>query len=189
MALLRSINVWLTSIERIAGILAAIALAAIMVIVALDVSMRYIFNRPFAWSYDFVSLYVMAALFFLALSRTYAVHGHVNVDLLHHFLGPRARRSLELVITLGSAGLFALMTYAGATRAWSQYVGNEVMSGLYTWPAWVSAVFVPIGSGLIVIRLVFDAVCHLTTLINGVEILPLPPVAGSDQAVREGAFE
>jgi len=189
MSLLRSISVWLSRIEKAAGIVAAIALAAIMVIVALDVTMRYVLNRPFAWSYDFVSLYVMAALFFLALSRAYAVHGHVNVDLLHHFLGPRARRSLELVITLASAVLFALMTDAGATRAWSQYTDNEVMTGLYAWPAWASAVFVPIGGSLIVVRLVFDAICHFTTLISGVEILPLAPVAGSEQAVREGGFE
>src|ERR1700727_982593 len=100
MPLLRSIDSCLRRIETAAGVLAAIALAAIMAIVALDVSMRYIFNRPFAWSYDFVSLYVMPALFFLALSRTYAVNGHVNVDLLHHFIGRRSRRFLELLITL-----------------------------------------------------------------------------------------
>jgi TRAP-type C4-dicarboxylate transport system permease small subunit len=189
MILLRSINAWLCRVEAAAGIVAAVALAAIMVIVALDVSMRYIFNRPFAWSYDFVSLYVMAALFFLALSRTYAVNGHINVDLLHHFLGARARRFFEFLITLCSLVLFAALTYAGATRAWSQYTGHEVMSGVYAWPAWASAVFVPIGCGLIVVRLIFDSICHLTTLISGVETLPLPPVAGSEAAVREGSFE
>lgn len=189
MAFLRSTDYWLRRVEIAAGVVAALALAAIMVIVALDVSMRYIFNRPFAWSYDFVSLYVMPALFFLALSRTYAVNGHVNVDLLHHFVGSRTRRIFEFLVTLCSTVLFAVVTYAGATRALSQYLGNEVMSGVYAWPAWVSAAFVPVGCGLIVVRLLFNLICHLTTLISGVEVLPLPPVAGSVEAVREGSFE
>jgi TRAP-type C4-dicarboxylate transport system permease small subunit len=186
---LRKINVWLGAIEYAILQFAVVALVLIMGIVSIDVAMRYIFNRPFAWSYDFVSIYLMAFLFFLALARTYAVNGHVSVDLLHHFVGNTARRVLYLVITLVSAMLFSLITYASATRAISQYVENDIVTGDYAWPLWIAGAIVPIGCGLLVLRLCFDALCHLMTLMTGAEIIPLPPTAGSDPIADRASFE
>jgi TRAP-type C4-dicarboxylate transport system permease small subunit len=179
----------LTALERFASSLAAVALFTIMAVVASDVVLRYLFNRPWGWSYDFISLYVMVGLFFLALSRTFAVHGHVSVDLLHHYLTPSARRWCELVICLLSAGLFALMTQAGAIRAWQSYIDNDVLAGAFAWPAWPSAALVPFGAGMITLRLILSMVCHAYTLARGREVIALPPVTGSAQAAESGSFE
>jgi TRAP-type C4-dicarboxylate transport system permease small subunit len=179
----------LSLVERAASILAALALFLIMAIVASDVAMRYLFNRPWGWSYDFISLYVIVALFFLALSRTFAVNGHISVDLLHHVLSPRARRLCEIVICLLSAGFFAVMTEAGAWRALTAFEDGDVLAGAVAWPAWMSAVFVPVGAGLLTLRLSLSALCHAFTLATGCEIIPLPPVAGSAAAIERGAFE
>jgi TRAP-type C4-dicarboxylate transport system permease small subunit len=186
---LRKINVWLAAAENAISKIAVVALILIMGIVSIDVAMRYVFNRPFAWSYDFVSIYLMAVLFFLALARTYGVNGHVSVDLLHHFVSGRIRRAFYLATTIVSATLFALITYASATRAISQYVENDIVTGAYAWPLWISAAMVPIGCALLVLRLCFDAICHLTTLVTSVEILPLPPTAGSEQVGGQASFE
>ena len=48
--------------ERAASILAALALFLIMVMVASDVAMRYLFDWPWGWSDDFISLYVIVAI-------------------------------------------------------------------------------------------------------------------------------
>jgi TRAP-type C4-dicarboxylate transport system permease small subunit len=186
---LRKINVWLGAVENAISQIAVAALSLIMGIVSVDVAMRYVFNRPFAWSYDFVSIYLMAFLFFLALPRTYAVNGHVSVDLLHHFVSNSVRRLFYLVITIVSGTLFALITYASATRAVSQYIENDIVTGAYAWPLWISGMMVPIGCALLVLRLFFDAICHLTTLVTGIEIVPLPPTAGSEQIADQASFE
>ncbi len=96
--ILKHLDTALSLVERFASLLAAIALFLIMAIVASDVALRYLFNRPWGWSFDFISLYVIVGLFFLALSRTFAVHGHISVDLLHHYLSPTARRWCAVVI-------------------------------------------------------------------------------------------
>jgi TRAP-type C4-dicarboxylate transport system permease small subunit len=189
MEILRTINLWLGAIENAILQFAVVALVLIMGIVSIDVAMRYILNRPFAWSYDFVSIYLMTFLFFLALARTYSVNGHVSVDLLHHFVGNKARRVFYLVTTLVSAALFGLITYASATRAIAQYVENDIVTGDYGWPLWIAGAMVPIGCGLLVLRLCFDAICHLMTLMTGVEIIPLPATAGSEQAADQASFE
>ncbi len=187
--ILKRLDRALTLVECVAASLAAFALFLIMTIVASDVALRYLFNRPWGWSYDFISLYVIVGLFFLALSRTFAVHGHISVDLLHHYLTPSGRRGCELVICLLSAGLFALMTKAGAARAWEHYIDNDILAGAFAWPAWASAAFVPLGAGMITLRLLLSAVCHGYTLATGDEVIALPPIAGSAQAIESGAFE
>ena len=187
--ILKCLDRALSVVETAASFLAAVALFLIMAIVSSDVALRYLFNRPWGWSYDFISLYVIVGLFFLALSRTFAVHGHISVDLLHHYLTPSARRWCELVICLLSAGLFALMTHAGAVRAWQHYIDSDVLAGAFAWPTWASAVFVPLGAGMITLRLILSMVCHGYTLATGREVLPLPPIAGSAQAIQSGSFE
>ena len=56
--------------ERVCSGLAAAMLLAIMLIATLDVAMRYFLNSPLGWSYDLISLYLMAGMFFLAMSST-----------------------------------------------------------------------------------------------------------------------
>lgn len=187
--MLRRLDLALSTIERIFSLCAVTALFAIMSIVASDVALRYIFNRPWGWSYDFISLYVIVGLFFLSLSRTFAVHGHISVDLLHHYLGATARRSCEAVICFLSAGLFATITYASAVRAWEHFVANDVLSGSVAWPAWPSAALVPLGAGLMTLRLALTMICQVYTLATGRIVIALPPVAGSAEAIKEGAFE
>lgn len=187
--LLKRLDLTLSAIERIFSLFAVVALFAIMSIVASDVALRYIFNRPWGWSYDFISLYVIVGLFFLSLSRTFAVNGHISVDLLHHYLGTTARRACEVVICFLSAGLFATITYASAVRTWQHFIANDVLSGSFAWPAWPSAALVPLGAGLITLRLTLAMVCQIYTLATGRIIIALPPIAGSAQAIKEGAFE
>jgi TRAP-type C4-dicarboxylate transport system permease small subunit len=179
----------LSAVERAASFLAAIALFLIMSIVATDVALRYLFNSPLGWSFDFISLYVIVGLFFLALSRTFAVNGHISVDLLHHYLTPSARRACEVVICLLSAVLFAWMTRAGAARAWQHYIDNDILAGAFAWPTWASAAFVPLGAGMITLRLILSMTCHGYTLATGREVIALPPIAGSAQAIQSGSFE
>jgi TRAP-type C4-dicarboxylate transport system permease small subunit len=187
--LLKRLDRALSILERFASFLAAVALFLVMAIVTNDVALRYLFNRPWAWSYDFISLYLTVGLFFLALSRTFAVHGHISVDLLHHYLSPSSRRWCDLVICGLSAVFFALMTEAGAVRAWQHYVDNDVLAGAFAWRLWPSAAFVPLGAGMLTLRLALTMLCDAYTIITGEEVIPLPPISGSTQATEERAFE
>lgn len=189
MTLLASLDRALRAVETVASSLAALALFAIMWIVGIDVAMRYLFNRPFGWSYDFISLYVIVALFFLALSPTFAANGHINVDLLHHALPRWGRRVCEVMICTLSAGFFGLLTETSAARTWEAYQAGDVLAGSYSWPTWASLIFVPLGAGLLTLRLALSGLCHLATLLGGREIIPLPAIAGSSEAIAQRGFE
>jgi hypothetical protein len=81
------------------------------------------------------------------------------------------------------------MTEAGAGRALTAWLDGDVLAGAVAWPAWMSAVFVPVGAGLLTLRLSLSALCHAFTLATGREIIALPPVAGSAPAIARGSPE
>jgi TRAP-type C4-dicarboxylate transport system permease small subunit len=178
-------GLWLSKIERAFSIAAAIILFAIMAIVATDVAMRYLLNAPFIWSYDLISLYLELALFYFALSRTFDTHGHVGVDILHYYVTPRVRRIFEILTCAVALPLFALMTYAGVVRAAAAFAASDVIAGLIAWPTWISIALVPLGAGLLTLRLAVNLAAHATALATGVDVIPLPPLARSAEGGSE----
>lgn len=151
----------LKAMERAAALVAVGFMLAIMLVVTADVVMRYLFNSPFAWAYDLIALYLMAGVFYFVLSDAYRENAHVSIDILHARMGPRARRTADLVTALVSVVLFALIAWIGAERAWENFANDEVLAGEIAWPVWLSAVIVPIGSTLLVLRLALQFVRKL----------------------------
>jgi TRAP-type C4-dicarboxylate transport system permease small subunit len=179
----------LSRIEAAFSNAAAIIMFAVMLIVASDVGMRYAFNRPFSWSYDLISLYLVLALFYFCLSRAFATHAHVGVDILHYYVSPRTRRLFELITCLVSAPLFAAIALVCGRRAMAAFIGNDFMVGAIAWPTWGFVVLAPIGCGLLTLRLVLNGVAHAIALFGGPEIIPLPALARSDEGLDQAAFE
>ncbi len=179
----------LSWIEMALSFTASVILFAIMAIVAADVAMRYIFNRPFGWSYDLVSLYLVLAIFYFCLSRAYVTHAHVGVDILHYYVSTRTRRLFLLISCLVSAPLFAAIAVATFRRAWAALLADDVIEGAIPWPTWAYAGLAPLGTAILTVRLVADAVAHAIAWAGGPEIIPLPALARSDEGIDEAAFE
>ena len=165
-------------------VLAAVLLLAIMLIVVADVFMRYALNRPFSFTYDLVGLYLLAGLFFLSLSDTFRVRAHVSVDILVQHLPPAGRRASEIVTCLCGIPVFAAIAWLGWQRAWENWVSNDVLAGAIPWPTWASAVLVPVGCGLLVLRLVMHLAGQVASLASGTDITPLPRVLGHGTGER-----
>lgn len=170
--MLEALTSTLRRVEYVVTAVAALCMFAIMLIVGADVVMRYVFRSPLSWTYDFISLYLMAALFFLVVSDAYASHSHVNVDILYKNMPATARRLCD-VITLGvGSALFTAMCYAGALRFWSAFEASDVLAGAIPWPMWPSYVLVPVGAGLMAFRLVLHLVNAIASLVVRRELVP-----------------
>ena len=172
-------------VERIATWIAAVLMFAIMVIVAADVFMRYVFNRPFGWAYDLISLYLMAAVFFLVLSNAYLVGAHVSVDILQQTLSAKPYRVTELVTTAVSFIVFALITGAGWNRMVDSFEQGDVLAGAIPWPTWPALLLVPVGCGLLALRLLIAFAGHLASLVTGRDLFPVRPHAHHGQETFE----
>lgn len=165
-------------VERLFDCVTALLMLLIMMIVVIDVTLRYLFNSPLIWAYDMISLYLMAGVFFLAISSTYAAHKHIGLDILVQRFSPKGRRYAEILTSVVSLPLFFLICVVGAERAYSNWTNGDAMAGLIAWPTWIAAALVPLGIGLLTLRMTFRLVGQIISLATGRNVAELIPVIG-----------
>lgn len=163
-------------------LVAAALLFAIMLLVVADVFMRYVVGRPFTFTYDLVGVYLMTGVFYLVLPHAQASHAHVAVDILLNSFPDHARRVAEVVSCIAGASVFALITYVGWERALDNYLSGDVLAGVIPWPTWASAALVPVGAGVLVLRLALTALGHAASLVTGRSLVDLAPLSGQSEA-------
>lgn len=149
--MIRRISLALARYEAVLLALGAICLFAMMIIVFVDVAMRYLFNSPLGFSYDLISLYLMVGVFFFALSDTLRHDEHVRVDILYLRMPEGLRRLCDRISYGLAAVLFAVVLWTGLIRALASTAQGEVMATLIPWPIWVAYWMVPIGTAPIVL--------------------------------------
>lgn len=172
----------ITALENTLGVLASLMLLAIMLLVVLDVAMRYVFRAPLGWSYDLISMYLMAGLFFFSLSVTLQHEEHVRVDLLLKHFPPAMRHLAEFVTYLAASVVFGLIVYITFSKAVHSFQANEVAPGEIPWPAWLSIALVPVGAGLLLLRMLFRLVGHALSLATRRTRIKLPALTGAEEA-------
>lgn len=144
---------WVAHVEDVAVWLAGATLAAIMVVIVLDVFLRYLFNSPLLWVYEFVANYMIPFAFFLALAQTMRRGEMIRVDFFGRLVPRTTKWLLYLVALLASLLIFAVLTYISTREALSAFVAGENSVGYYVWPIWVSKAFVAVGVLLLTVRL------------------------------------
>lgn len=154
-------------VETVCSKGASVCMYGVMLLVAADVGLRYAFDHPLGWTYDLISMYLMPAIFMLALSETFREGHHVRVDLLYARCSPRARLAMSGIGYLLTAGVVLPIVATGARRFWDSLMSGGVIVTSIPWPTWASAVLVVIGFGLLLLRLVYGVVAIAGALARG----------------------
>lgn len=151
-------------LSQACGIFAALLIAASVIIVCQMVFLRYVLNESTIWQTDFVTFSLVAATF-IGAPYVLLTKGHVNVDVLPIYLGPRKRWWLALIaitISLAFSLVMAVLTFQFWHEAWENNWRSESM-----WRArlWIPYVAMPLGLGVLTLQYVVD----LIALISGRE--------------------
>lgn len=139
-------------------------LILMMLHVGADITMKLTLNAPIAGTLETVSYYYMVSLVFLALPYVEMKGEHVSVDLFFQKFPPKLQIAVYVAGTVLTAfyyGVFAVITYRDAIIATVQF--ETVMSNFlfYVWPSrWA----LPLGSGLLVLMLLLNAVRAFLTM-------------------------
>ena len=139
--------------ENGARYLGIAATVMIMAIIGCDVILRYAFNAPLAWAYEFIGLYVMAAMFFLPLGYVQRCHGNIAVDLFVKMLPLPVRSAFTRLGNVLAACVFAIACVAFALKAVDAFKSGDEIIGPYVWVTWPIYTTVAVGLGLFVLRL------------------------------------
>src|SRR6186997_1215230 len=109
-----------TLISQLCGIIAAGLIAAGVLIVCEMVFVRYVLNENTIWQTDFTT-YCLIAATFIGSPYVLMTRGHVNVDVVPHYAGPRARFWLAIFaacVTLAFAITLAVLTFLFWKESW-----------------------------------------------------------------------
>ena len=149
------------SVSRFCGYIAAGLIALGVLVVCHMVFVRYVLNHNTIWQTDFVTYSLVAATFigspFVLMTR-----GHVNVDVLPTYAGPRARYWLAIfasALTLFFVIVMAIVTFLFWQEAWDNKWVSDTM-----WRArlWIPYACMPIGLTLLALQALADLACLVT---------------------------
>lgn len=178
----------LARLETVLAALASISMAAIMMIIVVDVAMRYILSSPLGWSYDLIGLYLMVAMFFLILPDTLHHHGHVAIDLFRSALPRRVR---HLGLTIGYAAGTLVMALIGI-EAWgrfhSAFAAQDRIAALVPWLTWPAYLIVTIGTAVLTLRLIYRAVGHGLSIFSQHDLVEMPPLPETSKPAKGAAL-
>ena len=141
-------------IRRINYVVCAIGMAMIIPLMLLtfaDVMLRGFFNKPIPGTFE-ISQYMLAVFILLGAAYTQQVKGHVGVDFVTSRLSPRLRTICEIITTLLSLFIIAIVVWQG----WVEGIAEKAVSDQLRIPQYPFKVLVAVGGFLLWLELLID---------------------------------
>ena len=143
------------------GLFAAALIVFAVVIVCQMVFIRYVLNDNTIWQTDFVT-YSLVAATFIGGPYVLMTKGHVNVDVVPIYVGPKFRWWLAffaIAVSLAFALIMTALTYQFWHEAWENNWRSDSM-----WRArlWIPYAAMPVGLGVLSAQYIVDLICLVT---------------------------
>lgn len=148
---------WCRLEDAIAG-LAGVAMLAAMLLVTTDALMRHIFSRPLTFQLTLTEDYLLVALVLFAMPWGFRTGGFIRIDELTRRLPLAAASVLLRTGLLVSAAYMMLLAWEAWKRFHEAWMADEVVMGVIDWPVAWSWFPLPVGLGMLSLRLLIEAV-------------------------------
>ena len=139
----------------VGGVMAVCLLLCALISVCHLVFVRYVLGTSAIWQHEVVSFSIIGATF-LGAPYVLMTKGHVRVDLLEHYLSPRANRLVAIagsIVTIGFCGLLAFLSIGWWWEAW---VGDWHNETVWAPPLWIPYAAMPLGMSLLTLQALAD---------------------------------
>lgn len=148
-------------ISKACGIIAAVLVGLAIVVVCQMVVMRYFLNASTIWQTEFV-IYALVASTFIGSPYVLLIKGHVNVDLLPHYLGHNGRYALAMLASVLGFVFCAVLTWKGYELFHESLVNGWTTDTVWALPLWIPYISIPVGIGLLTLQYVADIISLAT---------------------------
>lgn len=149
---------WFDRLEVVFLRLSQVALVLMMLLTTADAISRYLFKQSIVVAYEMTELYLMVALVFLSMSFVKKIDGHIRLDILFDRFPKKVQYILDAFYCLLAATMFFFIGLKGLNMTVEALQYRYVAAGLINFPLWLSYVWIPIGSYLLMIRLLFSVI-------------------------------
>lgn len=144
----------LSIIDKINEWVAKLVSWAIILIIgstAYEIIMRYVFASPTEWSFEFNYL-TNGAYFLLLGAFTFAIRGHVNVDILYARFSPRTRAVVDLLTAPLFFFFISMMLIYGGQFALNSLACRETLSSAWAPPVYPVKMIIPVAAAMLILQ-------------------------------------
>jgi len=147
---------FLALFEKLYMAVAMISIFVMMLSISADALSRYLFGSPITGQYEFTQYYLLVILVFMALPRTYIIGGHIRLKLLDEYRH-KIPFSLSERCNAALGGIaFGAIAYVSGLEAVDKFAHQDKLFGAVQFPIYWSYVWVPLGCGLMALRLIYE---------------------------------
>jgi TRAP-type C4-dicarboxylate transport system permease small subunit len=140
---------------RAMAVVAMAVVGAMMLTITYDVLARFLFAAPTDWAYPLNSVGVLVATM-LAVPHLWATGHHISMDLVHRALPRGVRRVADVVTTIATCFLGAVLAVTAFRSMTVAYAGGLTGAGTFNIPLWIpDAVLFVTGVFLVLAALLF----------------------------------
>jgi len=133
--------------------MAGVSLLIVMLIISLNVCLRYFFNKPILVTYEY-STYLFIMIVYFGFAYTTRREAHINVDVVVKRLPKRVRVGLEVLTSLAALALMSIyLWFAWGIFRTSVVMGYRAMSVTQT-PEWIPQSILVVGLAFLIIEIV-----------------------------------
>lgn len=165
---LRKIDAFLTIIAspaaKVLNYIAAAFLAAMMALTGIDVTLRYLFNKPVPGSYEMTE-FMMPIVIAFGLAYCALEKGHVKVELVTSMLPKRAQAAMNSIVSLLFLALFIGIAWQTWRRAEGMIHVGQLSIVLYI-PVYPFVLAVAVGCAALCIVVLRDLFSNLSQAVN-----------------------
>ena len=115
----------------------------IMLITAIGVIARYVFNHPLLWGW-LVNRQLFGVFALFAGVYTLSKGGHIRIEVLSNSLSPKARLIARLVSLLCFLAFMGVLVWQGAWMGWNSLRMHEVAAGAFRIPLYPFKLLIPL---------------------------------------------
>lgn len=148
----------LKSVENILHAIGCIALVLVAAFINADIILRVFFDSPLQIQFEVIELYLMPMIATLSLAWVLRKGGHLSLEIFSPSNFGKAWPILRFVIAFASLIFFAALTYQSAKFALRAFDGDKIHMGIIDWPLGWAYAAIPIGCGVLCLRLLFEIV-------------------------------
>lgn len=145
---------WIHNMSRAFSWLSVFVLILMMLFISVDVVARYVFMNPIVGSIDFVVV-MMVILVFPSFGIVTFLNRNVRTDLVYDALSRAGRGRIDVINSICSICIIALMTWQLGKRAWYCIkFPPGITTDYFQWPHMPFLVLASVGCGLMCLELV-----------------------------------
>lgn len=159
-----------TILVNLDSIITGVTLALCVILVNLNVLMRYFLNNPLIWCEELVtSLFVWTV--FIGSAYAHRTHSHIGVDIVVNLFPPKSKAVVREVVRIVELCILIMLTVISAQYVYNLIFSRGVLKIAYTdllrVPKWWTGIAVPIGFGLSAIYSAYFIYKDLQKLFKG----------------------